>query len=254
MPTPWSRGVQFFQASRAGRRDGRHGVPYDHFPYATSSSGVPGGSGDDRWTKYIRAVAADSACRRARVMKSFIRDTKEEEGALLVAAGTINELSRRLEGTGPPAAPAPGPSSQYPLPLGEVIAARRARLDADARGAADRELAAARKALAEKLALYQSSVRQMRTDMNEVASFANHVVSHYHQALDRSYLARKRKEGRRDVRLPAWEPARIEPDASEERIVMSGDILDLLPPKIREVVEEALRNLGNGPASEGGAA
>ncbi|MEV7964607.1 hypothetical protein AB0O34_01310 [Sphaerisporangium sp. NPDC088356] len=254
MPAPWSRAVRFFWAAHAGRRDGRLGVPYDH--HATGS-GHPDGN---RWTKFIGTVAADSACRRARVMKAFIHDTRQEEGALLVTAGRVNDLTRGARDLRSPASPAasgspsgPAAGSSYPLSLADVIAARRESALGGRRQALDAELAAARQALAERLSVYEAAVRQMRTNMNEVAWWANHLVAHYHQALDRSYLAGKKREGDAGARLPHWEPAKIEPDESEERLVMSGDLLSLLPPKVREVVEEALGHIGT-PAGEGGAA
>ncbi|GAA3834786.1 hypothetical protein GCM10022226_65420 [Sphaerisporangium flaviroseum] len=248
LPGPLSRTVRFVWAAHVGRKDGRLGVPYDHFAAEAMESG------GRQWTRFIGTVAAGSAGRRAHVMKSFIQNTRDEEGALLVAAGRVNDLTRLLRDAEPARAAAPpAGDSTFPLSVADVGAARREKAAAGRRNAIAGELDTARRVLAEKLSVYEAAVRRLRTDMTEVAWWANHVVAHYHQALDRAYLARKKREGQTNVRLPRWEPSRIEPDKSEEQLVLSGDLLSLLPPKIREVVEEALRHLAE-PAGEGGVA
>ncbi|MFC6081960.1 hypothetical protein [Sphaerisporangium aureirubrum] len=248
MPPLWWRPAKQFRAARAGRRDGRLGVPYDHF--ATENHGLD----SRRWTTYIQALAAESTCRRARVLKAFIRDSKPEQGALLLAAGKVNDLARRLEIIGSRCGAAGKGGRTFPLSAEDVISARHEKSSGGERRALEDAFSEARQAMTGKIALYEAAISRMRTEMHEVAGWSNRMVAHYRESLDRAYLIRKRRKGRTDIRLPVWVPAEIKPETSEEQMVLSGDHLSLLSPKIRGVVEEALRHLAAVPAGERGAA
>ncbi|MEO3810681.1 hypothetical protein ABGB17_16900 [Sphaerisporangium sp. B11E5] len=179
-------------------------------------------------------------------MKAFIRSSKKEQGALLLAAGKVNDLARRLEALDSPGT-GPGTGRRFPLTAEDVITARHEKSSGTQRRAMDQELAAARQEMTGKLAVYETAISRMRTEMYEVTGWSNRMVARYHEALDRAYLVRRRRRGRVDTRLPVWTPAEIEPQGTEERLVLSGDHLSLLSPKIRSVVEEALRHLAAVP-------
>jgi hypothetical protein len=248
MPPVWWRPAKQFRATRAGRRDGRLGVPYDHL---TPDAGYL----DTRqWTRYIRALAAESTCRRARVMKAFIRNSKQDQGALLLAAGKVNDLARRLAAIDSPGSPPGDGGRRFPFSTDDVVTARRKKSSDAEHRAVEEEFNSARRTMTDKLALYETAISRMRTEMHEVAGWSNRMVAHYHQALDHAYLTRRRRKGHTAVKLPAWIPADIKPETSEEHMVLSGDHLSLLSPKIRHVVEEALRHLAGLSAREEGLA
>ncbi|GII76612.1 hypothetical protein Sru01_15940 [Sphaerisporangium rufum] len=246
LPPPIVRGLAGLAAARAGRRDGRLGVPYDRLPAGAS----PGGPADDRRTDYITSVAEQARERRLRVRKRFIGEAGRQESALLQAAGLVNDLARRAAATDPaPAGPGNPPGTPEPRSLAEVTAARARRTAADRRRSAETELATARQALAGRLADYAGAVRRMRAEAEEVNSWAGQLVARYRRSLDHAYLTRQSTPG---TSLPRWEPAPIRADSEEERLALSGDLLTLLPPKVREVIDEALGHLGR-PIPEGGA-
>ncbi|SIQ82842.1 hypothetical protein SAMN05421833_10415 [Microbispora rosea] len=258
MPTLIWRALELFWAARTGRRDGRLGIPYDIAIGPAGGTAQSGGAQRDgaqwdgvRTTEFMRTLAARAERRRTRVMRGFVRGAERDRGAMLRAAGAVIDLTRRLAQDGPAPAPDGGPAS-YPLSYADVQTARQARRRHERRQAAGRELADARQALSAAVSAFEAAVRQMRTDMAQITSWANEVAAHYRQALDAAYLERARRQGG-TAPVPAWNPAPIAQHEAEERAVLSKDIVSLLPTGVADVVNEALRHLG-GLAGEGGRA
>jgi hypothetical protein len=222
-----------------GRRDGRRGIPYDNVPV-----GGEYGWDEKQVTNFMRGVAARSGRRRARVMRWFIGAAERERGAMLQASSQVIEERRRLDRLPPLPPPPTHANPRYPLAFAEVVAVRRDERLRREHQAAAVALSAASQALAIRLSVYEAAVRQMRTDVGEVVEWANEVVAHYRHVLDRSYLAKKRRSGHEQVLIPHWDPPRITPGEGEEAVLLSADLLDLLPSDIRKVVEEALRHIG----------
>ncbi|GAA0388380.1 hypothetical protein Acor_53800 [Acrocarpospora corrugata] len=235
------RNLELLWAARMGRRDGRRGIPYDNVPVGGEYDSY--GWDEKQITNFIRSVTARAGRRRARVVRRFIGAAERERGALLQASSQVIEGHRTLDRLPPLPAPPAHANPHYPVAFTEVAAERRderLRREHQATAAA---LSAASQALALRLSVYEAAVRQMRTDVNEVMEWANEVVAHYRNALDRRYLANRRRATYDQVRIPHWDPPRIRSEEGEEAVLLSADLLNLLPPVIRNVVEEALGHI-----------
>jgi hypothetical protein len=213
--------------------------------------GEPASRGWDekRPTEFMQMVAERAGRGRTRVLREFVSTAERDRGALLQAGSRVIDLRRRLGESEAGHSPAP---ARYPLSYADVDGARREKALRQRLHAADAELSTATETLAVTLSAFEAAVRQMRTDVGEVMCWANELVAHYRQALERSYLARRKRAGEPVRGLPHWAPPRIEQGEAEEQILFPEDIVNLLPPGPRSVVDQALRHLAESGSGTGG--